>query len=169
MKLQYIISFVFLITIISCDCYVEVKGQIVSSSTGKPIENTQVTLIDKNREVYSDQNGNFLIDMQTGFCFDPEIQVSKKGFKPFQVLISGDSQSKNFKITSESRFVDFDEPLYSDSCNRKTFITGTWIEKYSQDFKSQNNSLIIYLDTDNLKEEIKGLKEKRKNGGEQRQ
>ncbi|WP_339607889.1 carboxypeptidase-like regulatory domain-containing protein [uncultured Roseivirga sp.] len=155
MRLQYIISLGFLMTLISCDCYVKVTGQIVSSSTGKPIKNALVTLIDKNRKVYSDQNGNFLIDMQTGFCFDPKIQVTKKGFKPFQVLISGDSKSISYKIKSESQSVDFDEPLYPDSSNKSTFITGTWIEKYSQDFQSRNDSLIIYLDTDNLEEEIK--------------
>ncbi len=165
MKLQNIICLVFLMTLTSCDCYVKVTGQIVSSSTGKPIENALVTMIDKNREVYSDKNGHFLIDMQTGFCFDPEIKVTKKGFKPFQILISVDSKSISYKITSESQSVDFDEPLYPDSTNRNTFITGTWIEKYSQDFKSRNDSLILYLDTDNLEEEIKEIKEKRKNGG----
>ena len=165
MKLQYIICLVFLMASISCDCYVKVTGQIVSSSTGKPIESALVTMINKNREVYSDQNGCFLIDMQSGFCFDPEIKVTKKGFKPFEILISGDSKSISYKIKSESQSVDYDEPLNPDSTNRNSFITGAWIEKYSQDFISRNDSLIIYLDTDNLEEELKEIKEKRKNGG----
>lgn len=152
-------------TLSSCDCYVKVTGQIVSSSTGKPIENALVTMIDKNREVYSDQNGKFLIDMQTGFCFDPEINVNKEGYKPFQILISGDSESKTYKIRSISQSVDFDEPVYPDSSNRNTFIVGTWIEKYSQNFESKNDRLIIYLDIENFEEEIKELKEKRENGG----
>ena len=149
-------------TLISCDCYVKVTGQIVSSSTEKPIDNALITMIDKNREVYSDQNGNFLIDLQTGFCFDPEIQVTKEGFKPFQILISADSKSKTYKIRSESQSVDFDEPVYPDSSNQSTFIIGTWIEKYSQYFKSKNDSLIIYLDTEDFEEE---LKQKRTTGG----
>ncbi len=95
--------------------------------------------------------------MQTGFCFEPEIQVTKEGFKPFQVLISGDSESKTYKIRSESQSVDFDEPVYPYSSDRNTFIVGTWIEKYSHDFEFENDSLIIYLDIENFEEEIKEL------------
>jgi hypothetical protein len=144
---------------------VKVTGQIVSSSTGKPIENALVTMIDKNLEVNSDQNGKFLIDMHTGFCFDPEIQVTKEGFKPFQVLISVDSESITYQIRSESQSVDLDEPVYPDSSDPNTFIVATWIEKYSQDFESKNDSLIIYLETENFEEEINELKDKIKKGG----
>ena len=100
--------------------------------------------------------------MQTGFCFDPEIQVTKEGFKPFQILISSNSESKTYQIKSISQSVDFDEPVYPDSTNRNTFKVGSWIEKYSQDFESKNDSLIIYLDTENFEKEIKDLKEKEK-------
>ncbi len=165
MKLLHFIALSTLMALTSCDCYVKVQGQVVSSSTGKPIENAVVTMIDKNHQVFTDQNGKFLIDLQTGFCFDPEIKVTKEGFKPFQILISSNSEYLSYQIKSKSQSVDFDEPVYPDSTNRNTYKTGSWIEKYSQDFESKNDSLIIFLDTESFEEEIKTLKEKRETGG----
>jgi hypothetical protein len=49
--------------------------------------------------------------------------------------------------------------------NQSTFVTATWIENYSQNFKSSNDSLIIYLDENNIEAELKAIKKKLKNSG----
>ena len=59
MKLLHFIALSTLMALTSCDCYVKVQGQIVSSTTGKPIEKAVVTMIGKNHEVLQIKTENF--------------------------------------------------------------------------------------------------------------
>ena len=81
MKIRFTILILLALGLTGCDCYVKVEGQILSSSTGKPISNAQITMVDQDRIVMTDENGQFMIDKVTGFCFDPEIEVAKDGYK----------------------------------------------------------------------------------------
>lgn len=150
----------------SCDCIVAVKGKVISSSTGKPISGVTIKFLDRNVETISNSSGKFMIEESTGFCFDPEIKMTKNGYKPFQILISGDTESTSYQVKSESQSGDFDEPVYPDPSERNTFITGTSMEKYSQNFESKDDSLIVYLDTENFEKELREIKEKIKNAAQ---
>lgn len=119
-------------------------------------------MLDRNIESISNEEGVFIIEEQTGFCYDPQIELTKTGFKPFQIQIAGDADYTSFQIKSESESVNFDKPVYPDPQNQSTFVTRTWIENYSQNFKRSNDSLIIYLDEDNIEAELNSIKEKLK-------
>lgn len=144
-----------LIGLSSCDCYVAVKGKVVSSSTGMPISGVVIKMLDRNIETTSNSNGQFLIYEQTGFCFDPNLELTKQGYKPFRLKISSDSESISYEVNTKSKSVDFDKPVESR--------IGTWIDIYSQDFRTKGDSIIFYLNEDNLEQELETIKEKLKN------
>ncbi len=146
----------------SCDCYVSVKGKILSSSTQKPIAGVTIKMIDRNIESTSNEEGLFLVEEQTGFCYDPHIEFTKKDYKPFLILITSGDDHTSYQVKSESESVNFDKPIYPDTQNQSTFVTGTWIENYSQNFKRSDDSLIIYLDENNIEAELNSIKKKLK-------
>ncbi|MEQ8713431.1 MAG: carboxypeptidase-like regulatory domain-containing protein [Cyclobacteriaceae bacterium] len=152
----YIILLFISIGIASCDCYVQIKGKIVSTTTGQPISGVIVKMVERKVETTSNANGQFLLDEQTGFCYDPKIELVKVGFKPFRLTVSHDSEETTYKTSSGSTSVDFDEPVASR--------IGTWISTYSSDFKIKGDSIIFYLDDDNPNEEIERIKERLRNG-----
>jgi hypothetical protein len=88
--------------------------------------------------------------------------VSKKGYKPFQLKIDYSGEETSYTIKSESISVDYDEPVYPDPNNRETFITGTWIEKWSQDF-STRDTLSIYLMKEDTKAEVETIRKQVEN------
>jgi hypothetical protein len=66
-------------------------------------------------------------------------------------------------LKKESEFVEYKKPFYPNPDNKNTFINGTWIEKYSGNFKIKSDSLLIYLDEKNLTKEIELIKQELKN------
>ncbi|WP_305982194.1 carboxypeptidase-like regulatory domain-containing protein [Roseivirga thermotolerans] len=149
MKINQILCILILIPLTSCDCVVNVHGKVLSATTGDPITDAQIIMVGENKKVKSDEFGYFSISNVTGFCFDPEIEVTKTGYKPFNVTISISSDSRSFKVKSESEHIKLDNPIYPDSSNRNTFISAKWIEKFSADFKVIGDTLFIYLSENN--------------------
>ena len=155
----------FLLELTGCDCYVAVKGKVFSSSTGKPVDGAIIKMVERNIEVTSNKNGQFLIDEQTGFCYDPKIEITKTGYKPFQLTIISDSETTSYQVKTESKSFDFENPFYPDSSRKDTFITSTWIDQFSHSFEVKGDSIIFYLDENNPKKEIELIKEELKNSG----
>jgi len=83
----------------------------------------------------------------------PTIMVTKEGYKPFQLKIKDRRNETSYVVKSESVHIDFEEPVYPDPNNLNTFITGTWIEKWSEEFRT-GDTLRIYLVREDLKAEI---------------
>jgi len=161
MKYQYFLTLlIFTIGLTSCDCYVAVKGQVISSSTGKPIIGAEIEILDRNIKTSSSENGVFLIDEQTGFCYDPKIKITKIGYKPFLINIESNSNFTTYKVLSEKKSINFSEPIYKNPSNRRTFISSTWINSYSRNFAVKGDSLIIFLDIDDLEKEMQMIREK---------
>ena len=152
-----------LLLLCSCNCQIMVKGKIISAETGKPINGAKIEIVGRNLTLESNQKGIFKIGEMTGFCYDPKMKVTYKGHKPFIIELESKSEFQNFKLKKESEFVEYKEPFYPNPNNKNTFITGTWIEKYSGDFKIKSDSLLIYLDENNLTKEIELIKEELKN------
>lgn len=140
----------FLILFSSCDCNTVVKGRILSFSSRRPINGAKIEMIGKNVISNSDSNGFFRVRKFTGFCFSPKIKVTFDNYKPFEIELESESEYQNYKVNKESEFVDFENPVKSSDYH----IEGTWIEKYSSNFEVKSDSLIIYLDEDNLKKEL---------------
>jgi len=163
MKIKAFILIGIQLLLSSCDCQILVKGKVISSETGKPIDGAKIEMVGKNLNSTTDQNGNFSIGEMTGFCYSPKIKVTYKGHKPFEIELESDSDSQNYKLKKETESIDFDEPFYPDPKNQNTYILSTWIDKYSKDFEIKSDSLIIYLDEKNQTKEIESIKRKLKN------
>jgi hypothetical protein len=130
-----------------------------------PIEGAEVEMIDQNRKVVSDSNGTFSIAKHAGFCFDPILRINKVNYKPFELKIETNSNTINYTIKHDSESFEFDKPIYPDTTNKNTFIVVSWIEKYSRNFQIKGDSLIIYLDDDNIEKEKEKINDRIKNSG----
>ena len=159
-RLLYFLPLIFLT---ACDCFTVVKGRIISDETKLPIANATIELIDKNTIVKSDNNGQFKIEYVSGFCFDPKIRITSENYKPFEIKIHTTSHSKSYELKSESKSIDYEKPFYPNSAKDSGFMTGTWINNFSQNFSVCNDSLFIYLDDDNIKKEIESIQKTLKN------
>ena len=151
----------FLVTILllqSCDCFVSVKGKIISNSTKQPIQGAIIEMVDKSESTKSDAEGYFSLSKQVGLCFGPQIKITKKNYKPFEMNLSGSNESKSYKVKSKQDFVDYDAPFFPDPNDKGTFTIGTWIEKYSQMFSVRSDTILFYLDTVNVESEILQIK-----------
>lgn len=153
-RMKKILAFLILLVLTSCDCYVVVKGKILSSATGEPIEGAEISMIDQSLSVMSGTNGRFEIGKQTGFCFDPELATTKENYKPFVIELKSGTGASKYSVKNELEMVKLDKPFYPDSMNQNTFINSTWIDKYSRSFGIKGDSLIIYLDENNLDKEL---------------
>ena len=98
-----------------------IKGQVIESTTQKPIANVIVTIVNLNRVTTTDANGYFEIEdiragYQTAYLFG-------YGFKPLlteSFLVSAASQSKEFIFELESLNVDLEEVTVVASPLRST-------------------------------------------------
>ena len=160
--LTYALLF-FTSVLTACDCHTEIEGRIYSSTNGLPIEGATIMLLGTNKIVKSDQLGGYNLTYISGFCPDRELIISKEGYKPFQIKLDNSNDHKIYTVKSETKSVDFETPVYPDSTNPNTYVTGSWVNLYSENFRVNSDSLIIYLDVKNDDQEIQNIKEKLKN------
>lgn len=165
MKKCFLIIPLFLLELTGCDCYVAVKGKVLSSSTGKPIDGAMIKMVERNIKTISNKKGQFLIDEQTGFCYDPEIEITMIGYKPFHLAINSDSETISYQIKTGSESFDFEKPIYPDSNRENTFVASAWINQFSHSFDVKGDSIIFYLDENNPEKEIELIKEELENSG----
>lgn len=138
-----------IVSLLSCDCYVSVKGRVFSNRSRRAIEGAEIEMVGRNVRVNSDKNGFFHIEEQTGFCYDPHIRIIAEEYKPFEITLKRSDGIRIFELKSESEFMEYAKPFYPDSNNKSTFTTGTWIEKFSEHFAYQGDSVLFYLDSFN--------------------
>lgn len=147
MKIQnFILLAILSIGLVSCECYVAVKGRVVSSVTGNDLSNVKIKMRGRDIETVSDIDGKFLLDEQTSSCYDPEVELTKEGYKPFEMKITGSSGGFSYTVNNDNEFIDFDKPGESQK--------GTLRAKYSQKFKVKGDSIIFYLDEMDVETEI---------------
>jgi hypothetical protein len=139
----------FVLTFASCDCVTKVNGKVLDKATGKPIDRVNVKLSSGTASTSTDELGLFDLAEVTGFCKETVIQVFTPGYLPFQLKIKKESNQTIYSVKSELYWKEFDKPYYPDSTNEKTFTTGIWFDRWSQDFAFKD-SLIIYLTKDSL-------------------
>lgn len=149
-----------LVLICSCDCTIRVSGIIIDKETKNVISNASINLLNGRDIEKSNANGYFEVLDQAGFCKDPVIVVKMEGYKPFQLEIKDSKGEISYTVKSETVWIDYDEPFYPNSSNRNTFITGTWINKWSQDFCA-SDTLRIYLTKYDTESEIETIKSKK--------
>lgn len=146
MSRKYILLCVLLLPLQACTSFsVKILGRVFDKETGRPLVGTTVNLLDGSDIMKTDSEGFFEVFSETRPFQEPSILVTKDGYKPFQLRIDGNSEEISYIVMSESIFVDYEEPVYPDPNNRGTFITGTWINKWSKEFKT-GDTLSIYLE-----------------------
>jgi hypothetical protein len=131
-----------------------VEGKVFSDSTQNPIEGATVEMVGKNEKTKTNKDGYFKVEKIVGFCFDPIIRITKNNYKPFEIKFKNLDDSKIYEIKSKSDFITYDKPFYPDSTNKNTFVTGTWINQYSEHFDFNADTNLFYLDTISLNKEI---------------
>ena len=157
MKTILILSIFCLFFMESCDYGTGMTGKVFDKETGQPISNATVNLLDSKDIKKTNNEGFFAVYRQMGaFKVDPVIEITKKGYKPFQMQISSKNDKTSYFVKSETKWVDFNEPLTNDSKAKTSDLTGTWIEKWSQNFTA-GDTLLIYLTKDDEKAEIEKI------------
>jgi len=121
-------------------------------------------MVGRDVSSFSKDDGSFELIEVTGFCYDPEIKITFDGYKPFQIRFASIGDYNTYKVKSNPKSVEFDNPVYPDPKNEDTFVTGTWIEQNSLDFDVRSDSIIVYLKKNNPTQEIEELKQKLING-----
>ena len=154
MSRKYLSLCILLFPLQGCSFSAGILGRVIDMATGLPIPGTTVNLLDGRDIKTTDITGLFEVFSETRPFQDPSILVTKDGYKPFQLRIEYSSDETKYIVKSESVSVDYDEPVYSDPKNRDNFITGTWIEKWSTEFKT-GDTLTIYLTRDHEIAELK--------------
>ena len=152
-------ALLFMIGTSGCDCHVQVKGRILSSSTREAIGGASIIMMDRDIKTSSNEKGQFLLSEQTGFCYTPNIEITKSGYKPFRISIQSDSESISYQVSSESESIDLEKPVYSDLGDSSTFAVSTWIGRSSRNFEVKDDSIIFYLDKDEPEREVKSVRE----------
>lgn len=142
------------------ECFPEYTGRVLSHITKQPIEAATVKLTNYNIKVKTDKMGFFKISASG--CIDAHIKISNAHYKPFEITFSSSSNFKSYRVSSESKFVDYNKPFYPDSTNANSFITGTWISQNSESFLVSTGGtgyeFTYFLDTlKPISEEIKDI------------
>ena len=150
-----------LLFIASCDYGTGMTGKVIDKETGNPISNATVNLLDGKDIVKTTETGYFEVYRQGGSRkIDPEVLITKKGYKPFKIRITSSDEGTSYTIKSETKDIEYNEPLYLNS-DKSSFTTGTVIEKWSQNF-SVGDTLTIYLTKDDEIAEVEMTKKKLK-------
>lgn len=158
--MHHLVILLILIGLQACDCHIVVNGRVISSSTGKPIQDAKINMLGRQVSSTSDETGYFVLEEVTGFCYDPKIEISSPGYKSFRMDIASGSETLSYEVNTETQAVDFEEPVLLDSTNDKTYVSFTWIDIYSQDFRVNGDTIIFYLEEDNFEKEIEKIKNK---------
>ncbi|GAB2786772.1 hypothetical protein GCM10027275_34130 [Rhabdobacter roseus] len=158
MHRKYFLVCILLLPLQACNFSVKVLGRVFDKETGLPLARTTVNLLEGKDIKKTNTNGYFEVSSDTRPFQNPIILITKDGYKPFQLKIkerNGDATS--YIVKSESIFIDYEKPVYPDPNNRGTFITGTWIDKWSKEFKT-GDTLSIYLAKEDTKTEIEKIR-----------
>lgn len=146
------------------ECFHVIDGIVIDKNTGKAVSNAAIQL--GNTKSTSNINGMFEIGESA--CGKLNLNVSKNGYKPFEMNFSYSNGFKKYEINSTSKWFEYPAPFYHDSLNRNTFTTGTWIDQYSEDFQIKSDTVLIYLVIDDIQGEIDTIKKQLKENSKPR-
>ncbi|HEY4651206.1 MAG TPA: hypothetical protein VIG72_07315 [Pontibacter sp.] len=137
-------------------------GYLLLPAKELPLADAMVNLLNGRDIEKTDSNGLFEVYSETRPFQDPTILVTKDGYKPFQLKIERNSNETSYTVTSESVSIDYTAPVYPDPENRETFVTGTWVNKWSTEFRT-GDTLSIYLAREDIKAEVERNKKELEN------
>jgi hypothetical protein len=157
MKVNVLLIFIVFTFAASCDCLTVINGIVISAETGEPISNAEVVLVNQDEFVKTDSNGVFSIGKHTGFCFTPELLISKDGLKKFNFMIEHYKGDTKYVVRSDWEYINLDKPYYPDPNNPNWKVLRYSRNKNSQDFSVFSDTIHFFLETDDLEKEIELL------------
>jgi hypothetical protein len=165
-KMTYILS-ILILSLYGCDYSIQLKGRVFSNANGEPICGAQVILKSVNFIAETDSLGFFhLWHTGGGRVPKPIYLIKKDGYKDFEIEFKFSDSKHIYLVKEEKKNYDFGEKFfYPNSTNLRTHITNFTIEKYSNDFAMRGDSLIIYLDIDDIDIEFENFLKRHQNGG----
>ncbi len=148
----------------SCDYHINIHGKILLYNSDIPVQGAKIELVNRNISVLSGATGDFNIGEHTGRSYNPVLRITKENYKPFEIELDHEDNSKVYKVKTESVYHHLDEPFYPNPNNEDTYLVNIPLEKYSQNFKLNNDTIIVHLEHSNIQNEIESLKIKHRNG-----
>jgi len=166
MRTKFIIYYLFLLFLVSCDYETGLKGEIIDKETGKPIAGATVNLLDGKDIQKTNADGFFSVLHASGHSLPhPKVLITMKGYKPFQLELDQSDNYKIYKVKSETKYIKFNKRFYYTPSDTSSYSEGIDIEKWSTDFLA-GDTLKLYLSKDDEKTEIEKLKSKIKKNWE---
>jgi hypothetical protein len=140
---NFLVIFILLILITSCDYHIEQYGFVFDSRTNKRIVDYKVLLNSNIIEV--DSNGFFGVNGLTGRYKSKTISIEKTGYKPFIIDVKNNDEDCIYKVTQKIRNVKLDKPKLIDSA-ANYYITDDYINDYSSEFKISGDTILVFLE-----------------------
>jgi hypothetical protein len=167
-KLIYLLSILTLsFAFYGCDWSIGLNGRVLANENGEPISGAQVTLKSINKIVTTDSLGFFYFRATGGGKLPKPIYlISKEGYKDFEIEFSStNSGSVTIVKTGEKNYDLGGKYFYPDSTNLSTYLVFITFEKYSQDYTKRGDSMIFYMDIDDMEVEFENFLKRRQEGG----
>ena len=158
-----IISFTFL----GCDYCIQLEGRVLSNENSEPIRDAHVTLKSRNITVITDSLGFFYLeDCGGGTPPKPEYIISKAGYKDFEIEFRSIGSGNAIIFKTGEKNYDLDGKFfYPDSTNLSTYIGVITFEKYSRHFSNRGDSLVFYMDIDDMDIDFENYLKRFQKGG----
>lgn len=92
MNKNLLFAFIVFISVCSCDCFKNVNGRVIDTSTLQPVDSVRISMYNKNHKLYyseekyyTDSSGTFNFLVMTGCFFSiPKLNLNfhKEGYEP---------------------------------------------------------------------------------------
>jgi len=158
MNSKVIFCCICLFFVVSCEYHASMSGKIMDKETGKPLSGATVNLLEGGDIMQTNADGYFEVFTRPRGSINPKIVVTKRSYKPFELEISRSSDKIFYSVKTETKWVEFDEPLYLIPKDTNSITNGIDIEKWSQSFTAGSDTLLIYLSKDDEKVEVAKIK-----------
>jgi len=140
----------------SCDWSIGLQGRVLSNENGEPIEYAHVTLLSKDITVLTDSLGFFYLRATGGGKLPKAIyKISKDGYKDFVIEFGSTNSGRVTIVKTEEKNYDLGGKFfYPDSTNLSSYLTVITFKKFSQDYAMRGDSVIFYMDIDNMEVDL---------------
>jgi len=93
------------ILVTSCDFFTGLEGKVIDEKSKIPIVNANVSFLDGKNVTRTNDDGYFNVRCRTGLrLIEPEIKITKDGYKPFQIKIKRSKEKVTYFVKSETFF-----------------------------------------------------------------
>ena len=149
-----------------CDYCIGLNGRVLSNVDGEPIRDAQVTLKSRNTTITTDSFGVFHLQHCGGGKPPKSIYIiSKEGYKDFEIEFGSTNSGSVTIVKTGEKYYDLGGKLfYPDSTNLSTYTGVIRFEKFSKDYTKKGDSVIFYMDIDDVEVDFENYLKRWRNG-----